>query len=662
MEETNRLIEEKSPYLLQHAHNPVDWYPWGAEAFATAKREGKPVFLSIGYSTCHWCHVMEEESFEDEKVAQIINQNFVPIKVDREERPDVDSIYMEVCQGLTGRGGWPLTIIMSPEKKPFFAGTYFPKRSKRGRSGLLNILTSVAEKWQDDREKLLETGEKIVQNLRQKDGENASNKLSAKESQQLLEQSFEQLQASFDQQNGGFGAAPKFPRAHNLLFLLRYSKVNDSDQALEMVEKTLDSLWRGGIYDQIGGGFSRYSTDQRWLVPHFEKMLYDNALLAIAYLEAYQRTGKDDYARVAEEVLDYVLRDMTADKGGFYSAEDADSEGEEGKFYLWSRAEILEVLGAEKGIEFCDYYDITKAGNFEGQNIPNLIGQTSSKADIDEKFATAKQKLFAARSERVHPAKDDKILTAWNGLMIAALSLATRVLGADKYQEQAEKTVEFIRNNLIRDDCRLLARYRDGEADYLGYVQDYSFLVWGLIELYQSSFKKEYLDLAVKLNQDFCKYFWDEDEGGFYLYGSDGEELITRPKKVYDGAVPSGNSIASLNLWRLAQLTGDNSLLEKLEQQIDFCSNQIKGNPMGYTAFSLSLFYSIGAGQEITINAATSNQAEEFLEVIQGKYLPFATVVVNDDSNDGQVSLRICEDFSCQTPITVVDELKKVLD
>jgi uncharacterized protein YyaL (SSP411 family) len=662
MEETNRLIEEKSPYLLQHAHNPVDWYPWGAEAFATAKREGKPVFLSIGYSTCHWCHVMEEESFEDEKVAQIINQNFVPIKVDREERPDVDSIYMEVCQGLTGRGGWPLTIIMSPEKKPFFAGTYFPKRSKRGRSGLLNILTSVAEKWQDDREKLLETGEKIVQNLRQKDGENASNKLSAKESQQLLEQSFEQLQASFDQQNGGFGAAPKFPRAHNLLFLLRYSKVNDSDQALEMVEKTLDSLWRGGIYDQIGGGFSRYSTDQRWLVPHFEKMLYDNALLAIAYLEAYQRTGKDDYARVAEEVLDYVLRDMTADKGGFYSAEDADSEGEEGKFYLWSRAEILEVLGAEKGIEFCDYYDITKAGNFEGQNIPNLIGQTSSKADIDEKFATAKQKLFAARSERVHPAKDDKILTAWNGLMIAALSLATRVLGADKYQEQAEKTVEFIRNNLIRDDGRLLARYRDGEADYLGYVQDYSFLVWGLIELYQSSFKKEYLDLAVKLNQDFCKYFWDEDEGGFYLYGSDGEELITRPKKVYDGAVPSGNSIASLNLWRLAQLTGDNSLLEKLEQQIDFCSNQIKGNPMGYTAFSLSLFYSIGAGQEITINAATSNQAEEFLEVIQGKYLPFATVVVNDDSNDGQVSLRICEDFSCQTPITVVDELKKVLD
>ncbi|MGM0370231.1 MAG: thioredoxin domain-containing protein [Bacillota bacterium] len=662
MEETNHLIEEKSPYLLQHAHNPVDWYPWGSEAFAKAKREEKPVFLSIGYSTCHWCHVMEEESFEDEKVAQIINQNFVAIKVDREERPDVDSIYMEVCQGLTGRGGWPLTIIMSPEKKPFFAGTYFPKRSKRGRPGLLNILTSVAEKWQDDREKLLETGEKIVQNLRQKDRKNASDKLSAKESQQLLEQTFEQLQASFDDQNGGFGAAPKFPRAHNLLFLLRYSKYNDNDQALEMVEKTLDSLWRGGIYDQIGGGFSRYSTDQHWLVPHFEKMLYDNALLAIAYLEAYQRTDKDDYARVAEEVLDYVLRDMTADKGGFYSAEDADSEGEEGKFYLWSRAEVLEVLGVEKGTEFCDYYDITKGGNFEGQNIPNLIGQTSSKTDIDDMFATAKQKLFAARSERVHPAKDDKILTAWNGLMIAALSLAKRVLGADKYQEQAEKTVEFIRNNLIREDGRLLARYRDGRADYLGYVQDYSFLIWGLIELYQSSFKREYLDLAVELEQDFCKYFWDEAEGGFYLYGSDGEELITRPKKVYDGAVPSGNSIASLNLWRLAQLTADNSLLEKLEQQIDFCSNQIKGNPMGYTAFSLSLFYSIGAGQEITINATTSKQAEEFLEVIWERYLPFTTVALNEDVADGQVSLRICKDFSCQTPITAVNELIKVLD
>jgi len=662
MEETNHLIEEKSPYLLQHAHNPVDWYPWGTEAFALAKREEKPVFLSIGYSTCHWCHVMERESFEDEEVAQIINQNFVAIKVDREERPDVDSIYMEVCQGLTGRGGWPLTIIMTPEKKPFFAGTYFPKRSKRGRPGLLNILTSVVEKWQDDREKLLETGEKIVQNLRQDNSENDNDKLSAKESEQLLEQSFEQLQASFDDQNGGFGAAPKFPRAHNLLFLLRYSKVNESDQALEMVEKTLDSLWRGGIYDQIGGGFSRYSTDQCWLVPHFEKMLYDNALLAITYLKAYQMTDKEDYALVAEEILDYVLRDMTADRGGFYSAEDADSEGEEGKFYLWSRAEVLEVLGIEKGTEFCDYYDITKVGNFEGQNIPNLIGQKSSKADIDDKFATAKKKLFAARSDRVHPAKDDKILTAWNGLMIAALSIAARVLDDDKYQHQAEKTVKFIRDNLIREDGRLLARYRDGRADYLGYVQDYSFLVWGLIELYQSSFKKEYLDLAVELNQDFCKYFWDEAEGGFYLYGSDGEELITRPKKVYDGAVPSGNSIASLNLWRLAQLTGDNSLLEKLEQQIGFCSNQIKGNPIGYTAFSLSLFYSIGVGKEITINAITSDQAEKFLEVIRSRYLPFTTVELNDDLTEGQVSLRICQDFSCQPPITAVDELRKVLD
>ena len=675
---TNHLSAEKSPYLLEHAHNPVNWYPWGSEAFNKAQREDKPIFLSIGYSTCHWCHVMEDESFEDEEVAQILNQNFVAIKVDREERPDIDSIYMDVCQRLTGRGGWPLTIIMTPNKKPFFAGTYFPKYNQRGMPGLINILHKVVQEWKQNKEKLLETGEKIVENLGQEGVNQETKEIETKEIEELLNNAFATLKHKFDKEYGGFGAAPKFPQPHNLLFLLRYAKANNNQQVVQMVETTLDNMWRGGIYDHVGYGFSRYSTDRKWLVPHFEKMLYDNALLTITYLEAYQLTAKEDYSAVAEEILTYIQRDMTNPAGGFYSAEDADSEGEEGKFYLWSKAEIKEVLGPKLGPEFCDYYDITATGNFEGANIPNLIDEEKNKEELDSKFTAAKEKLFSHREKRIHPSKDDKILTAWNGLMIAAFSKAARVLGTKSYQEEAEKAVQFIEDNLIREDGRLLARYREGEAAYLAYVDDYAFLIWGLIELYQTSFKTRYLELALQLNQDFLHYFWDQEEGGLYLYGSDGEELITRPKKIHDGAVPSGNAIAAYNFWRLAQLTADDSLLAKFEAQISSFYQQFKAGPTAYTASLMSLFNLLGEGQEIVVNGNNYDDVKEFIEVINDNYTPFSTILLNLESTVDSLAelnhlftkenfaerkrgVEICKNHTCQTPINNLQELDKVL-
>ncbi|HEX9062716.1 MAG TPA: thioredoxin domain-containing protein, partial [Clostridia bacterium] len=418
---TNKLIAEKSPYLLQHAHNPVDWYPWGDEAFERAKREDKPIFLSIGYSTCHWCHVMERESFEDTEVAHLLNQNFVPIKVDREERPDVDNIYMTACQALTGSGGWPLTVFMSPDGKPFFTGTYFPKNDHARRPGLITILEKVSKSWKENKETLLSSGNRIVQELF---ADTQDEKWDI--SPDPIHDAFLFLTRSFDRKYGGFGSAPKFPTPHNLLFLLRYWYNTKNARALEIVETTLESMYKGGIYDHIGHGFSRYSTDNKWLVPHFEKMLYDNALLAIAYTECYHATKKDFYKTIAKEISDYVLRDMTSPDGGFYSAEDADSEGIEGLFYVWTPDEIKEVLGEERGEIFCRNYDITFIGNFEGKSIPNLIKSVIPQGD-SKTIEECKKQLFLAREKRVHPFKDDKILTSWNGLMIAAMSSAGRI-------------------------------------------------------------------------------------------------------------------------------------------------------------------------------------------------------------------------------------------
>ena len=676
---TNRLIEEKSPYLLQHAHNPVDWYPWGDEAFAKAKAEDKPIFLSIGYSTCHWCHVMEEESFEDQEVAEILNQNFIAIKVDREERPDIDSIYMDVCQRLRGSGGWPLTVVMTPEKNPFFAGTYFPKYAQRGRPGLIDILEKINHLWQTKRDRLENRGQEIITKLKQRQKNRSKSQISDSEMESVLKRSFNDFKVTFNQQYGGFGMAPKFPTPHNLMFLLRYYKAEGNDKALEMVEKTLDSMYQGGIYDHLGYGFSRYSTDEKWLVPHFEKMLYDNALLTIIYLEAYQLTDKKKYALIAEEISTYILRDMTSEAGGFYSAEDADSEGEEGKFYLWAKAEIEALLDDETAERFCKVYDITEQGNFAGKNIPNLITSNYDKQEVDAEFKTARKKLFKARKQRVAPKKDDKILTAWNGLMIVAMAKAGRILADKKYLNAAKDAVEFINQNLRREDGRLLARYRDGEANFLAYAADYAYLIWGLIELYQSSFEVEYLTLALELNDDLLKYFWDEENGGLYFYGSDSEELITRPKKVNDGALPSANSVAALNFLRLSKLAPEKNLAVKAEEQLKAFWSQIKNYPRSYAYFLVAVLFNQVENREIVlVGERNSEKTKKMIVDLNKRFLPFSNVILNDSRNraelikinpilkeqeqiNQQPTAYICKDFSCQEPTTnLIDRVKNM--
>jgi uncharacterized protein YyaL (SSP411 family) len=573
----NHLKDEKSPYLLQHVSNPVDWYAWGDEAFAKAKSEDKPIFLSIGYSTCHWCHVMAHESFEDQGVADLLNQDFVAIKVDREERPDIDHIYMTVCQALTGSGGWPLTIIMDADKRPFYAATYLPRGNQGGMMGLLELLPRVAQLWAEDKDSLLQSSQQISQLI----AEQPEQKNNQSVTLTLLSQAFRQFAQTFDAAWGGFGPPPKFPTPHNLLFLLRYYQSMKEPQALQMVEKTLQCMYRGGIYDHIGFGFARYSTDRYWLVPHFEKMLYDNALLAMAYLECYRLTGKEFYAGVSRDIFSYVLRDMTGPEGGFFSAEDADSEGEEGKFYLWSRDEIEVVLG-EQAEQWAKTYDISQSGNFEGRNIPNLT-RTEQDYEPRQIMEEQRQKLLAYRAQRPRPLKDDKVLTAWNGLMVAAMAMGARILKDDRFLQAASQAVNFIIKNLRRQDGRLLARYRDGHAEYLAYAADYAYLIWGLVELYEASLDDKYLSLALDLNRDLLRYFWDEEKGGLFFYGHDAEILLTRPKEAYDGALPSANAVASLNFLRLARLSPNPELEEKAQQTMDCFAGQIQEHPTAHS-------------------------------------------------------------------------------
>lgn len=614
---------------------------------------------------------MERESFEDQEVAELLNRNFIAIKVDREERPDIDHIYMSVCQAMTGHGGWPLTIFMTPDKIPFFAGTYFPKRDRMGMSGLLTLLVKISEAWAGKRDVLLKSGEEIIRELNHR-GEKADRMVP----ENLLFEAYECYKENFDSLYGGFGRAPKFPSPHNLFFLLRYWHLSKDSHALEMVEKTLDSMLRGGIKDHIGFGFSRYSTDRKWLVPHFEKMLYDNALLAIAFLEAFQ-TGKKEYAEAAREIFTYVLRDMTSSEGGFYSAEDADSEGEEGKFYVWSVDEVLQVLGAEAGSRFCERYDITPTGNFEGMNIPNLV--TAPLPHEEKSFMEdCRRKLFEHREKRIHPYKDDKILTSWNGLMIAALAIGGRVLGSSEYSAAAEKSVKFIADNLIRKDGRLLARYREGEAAIFAGIDDYAFFIWGLIELYESTYRPKYLELAVKLNDDFIRLFGDESEGGFFIYGSDSEQLISRPKDIYDGATPSGNSAAALNFLRLARLTGRHELEEKSDSYFKTFGNDISAYPMGYSHTLTALMFALSKTKEIIVVGEDDlKEAQSFLNVVNEGYRPFTVSMYYDDSLDmiqhlipfisnytavnGQTTAYVCENFSCSYPVTDVGKLRELL-
>lgn len=615
---------------------------------------------------------MARESFQDSKVAEILNKYFVSVKVDREERPDIDSIYMKVCQSITGSGGWPLTIIMTPEQKPFFAGTYFPKDNMGEALGLTAILEYIQKEWKNNKDELVREGDSVLDIIY------ALNKNSpAQLSKDIFKKAFLEFKRNFDTVYGGFGGYPKFPSTHNLLFLLRYFYKTKDAAALEMVEKTLESMYRGGMYDHIGYGFSRYSVDRKWLIPHFEKMLYDNALIVMAYLETFQVTGNKKYARVAEEILEYILRDMTSKEGGFYSAEDADSEGEEGKFYMWSQKEIKDILGQEQGSKFCYYFNITSQGNFRGKNIPSLIGKSIPPEDI-QFIKDSRDKLFKYREKRVHPHKDDKILTSWNGLMIAALALAGRILNNSKYTLAGKKAVDFIYKNLIREDGRLLARYREGESSFPGYADDYAFLIWGLIELYETTYNPEYLKNALELNQDFLKLFWDSKGGGFFLYGKDSEKLIIRPKEIYDGAIPCGNSAAALNLLRLSYLTTNYEFQDKVKQLFENFADEIESSPISCSFSLAALLFSKYPVRQIIISAGKNiNEVKKVLEIINKKYNPFTISLLYSHLNkdlkqmypsiesyiaiEGKFTVYLCENFTCREPITDINLLEEIL-
>jgi hypothetical protein len=682
----NRLSYEKSPYLLQHADNPVDWYPWGEEAFQKARAEDKPVFLSIGYSTCHWCHVMAHESFEDEEVARVLNEHFVSIKVDREERPDIDAVYMNVCQAVTLRGGWPLSIFMTPEAKAFYAGTYFPKTGRMGMPGFVDVLMEIAAAWKNDRQRLIEASEKITRGIQPRAGHDVGPRLET----DTLSKGYDQLLQAFDSRWGGFGSAPKFPTPHNLTFLLRWYRRSGDRGALKIVERTLEAMRDGGIYDQIGFGFHRYSVDEKWLVPHFEKMLYDQAMLAMAYTEAYQVTGKERYARVVREILTYVLRDMTDSEGGFYTGEDADSEGKEGLFYVWTPAEVRDVLGKERADLFCKFYDIGPHGNFEeGRSIAHIripiedfaAREQVEPAELEHLLGEGRERLFAARERRVHPLKDDKVLTSWNGLMIAAMAKAYQALGDQSFVEAARRGADFILARLKAPGPRLYRRYRQGEVANHGYADDYAFLVWGLLDLYEATFDFKYLDEAASLNQVMLDLFWDGEYGGVFFTGREHEPLIARNKEIYDGAVPSSNSVAALNLIRLGRMMGAPDLAEKANQVARAFATRIKAYPSAYTLFLAALEFMIGPNREIVVVGDPGDRETRILaEAVHRSFLP-DKVLLSKPNGGGDEKLNrlaplvkavrgadrataavyVCEDSVCGERLTTVSEVRAAL-
>jgi uncharacterized protein YyaL (SSP411 family) len=696
-EHHNKLIFEKSPYLLQHAHNPVNWYPWGPEAFRLAQKKDKPIFLSIGYSTCHWCHVMAHESFEDPEVAGLMNEVFVSIKVDREERPDIDSVYMMVCQMLTESGGWPLTILMTPDKKPFYAATYIPKETRFGRIGMLDLIPRVKEMWATRRSEMLNSADQITESISA-----ASREMSPGASGEALDEStlkltYDQLSKRFDERYGGFGSAPKFPSPHNLLFLLRYWRRTGSEGALEMVEKTLQEMRRGGIYDHVGFGFHRYSTDSRWLVPHFEKMLYDQALLAMAYTEAYQATGKKEYEEVAQEIFTYVLRDMMQPEGVFYSAEDADSEGVEGKYYVWTLKEAQRVLAPEEATLIVKVFNIRKDGNFTEEvtrkrtesNVLHLrksVKELASDLKVSEealqrRLKAIRQTLFAHREKRVHPNKDDKILTDWNGLMVAALSKGSQVFEESEYAEAAERAVDFILTTMRTPGGRLLHRYRDGQATIPAHIDDYAFLIWGLLELYEATFEARYLETALELNRDLIKHFWDEDGGGFYFTADDSEELLVRHKEIYDGAIPSGNSVAMLNLLRLGRLTAKPDLEEKAATIGEVFSESIRESPSAHTQFMAAVDFGIGPSYEVVIvGSSQAKDTKEMVHALHTDFIPNKVVLLRpidqeasgierlakftkyQTSIDNRATAYVCLNYNCKLPTTDKGKMLELLN
>lgn len=631
--------------MLQHAYNPVNWYPWGGEAFDAAGRENKPIFLSIGYSTCHWCHVMEKESFEDEETAKLINDSFIPIKVDKEVRPDVDSIYMTVCQAFTGSGGWPLTIIMTPSGQPFFAGTYFPKNSMRGLTGLTDILNQVARLWRSDRKALIESANKTTDMLR-RSGDKFRRGVT--QSQRLISTAVTTLKETFDKEYGGFGAAPKFPTPHDLLFLLEYYNVTKDAESLLIAEHTLKQMYKGGIFDHVGGGFSRYSTDRKWLVPHFEKMLYDNALLVMAYVKAFELTGNGMYKKITEKVLTYIENELTSGEGGFYSAQDADSEGVEGKYYVFDWDEIIRLLGKTNGEAFNKHFGVTRQGNFEGKNIPNLLGNPDLFNEDIEKLLPA---VYEYRVGRFSLHKDDKVLLSWNSLMIAAFAECYRVFNERKYLDIAVKADEFVANNLVSGDA-LYASCRNGKRSDHGFLDDYAMYIFAQINLYEITSDKAYLDKAVRLADKAIDEFFDNDNGGFYLYGRSGEQLIFKPKETYDGAIPSGNSFMARNLVKLVEFTNNDKYLDCLEKQLKFMSLSAYAYPHGHCFYLLANLENKLKNHKII--CVPSNNAD--IGGLKSKLEKFHNVTFLDESTNeyplinNKTTYYICTENRCLPP------------
>ena len=689
----NQLSNEKSPYLLQHKNNPVDWHPWGKNAFEKAKKEAKPIFLSIGYSTCHWCHVMAHESFEDSEVAKLMNEVFISIKVDREERPDIDKIYMTVCQIMNNSGGWPLTILMTPDKKPFFAGTYFPKETRFGRIGLIDLILKIKDLWNNQREDLLNSSERITNALQDITLESLGNSLNEKD----LQKAYVQLKTRFDEDYGGFGSSPKFPTPHNLLFLLRIYKRDNNLKALKMVEKTLNEMRKGGIYDHIGYGFHRYSTDEQWLVPHFEKMLYDNALLAFAYIEAFQATKKSQYKETAEEIFTYVMRVMISPEGAFYSAEDADSEGEEGKFYTWQTKDLDAVLNPEEMKLFTSIYNINKGGNYleestrnyTGKNIPHLTENLSSLAEknnlsleeLKKKIENIRIKVFQSREKRIRPYLDDKILTDWNGLMIAALAKGGYVFNDKKYVNIAEKAMKFILETLKDEKGHLLHRFREKSAEIGAYIDDYSFLIWALLELYEATFDTLYLKQASNLIDIQINQFWDNNIGGFYFTAKDGEDLITRQKEIYDGAIPSGNSVSMLNLLRFSQITGDQEYERKADVISRVFAESVRNNPFAHAFLMIAVDFAIGPTYSLVISGDSGkDDTIKLLESIRKEFLPNKTLIHRATEQDippideivdyvlffdkylDKATAYVCINKTCKPPTNEIEKMVEYLN
>ena len=674
---SNHLINETSPYLLQHAHNPVDWYPWGEAALSKAHAENKPILLSIGYSACHWCHVMEHESFENEEIARLMNENFVNIKVDREERPDLDQIYMNAVQMMTGHGGWPMTMFLTPEGVPFYGGTYFPPSDRYNMPGFPRILASVAEAFHSQPEQVASTATAMLGELRRVGLAEPSREIPTTE---VLDSAWRRISANYDRTNGGFGGAPKFPPAMNLEYFLHTHHRTGATEALEMVEHTARKMSEGGIYDQLGGGFHRYSVDAKWLVPHFEKMLYDNALLSRMYLHLYQVTKNPAARRIAEETLDYVAREMTDAGGGFYSSQDADSEGDEGKFFVWSRREILNALGERDGNLFCDYFDVTEDGNFEGQNILHITSSiedtaVTNKLSVEELQAIVdggRQKLFDLREQRIKPDRDEKVLTAWNGLMLSSFAEASAILERSDYRKIAEANARFLLTHLHNDGL-LLRTYKDGEAKLNAYLEDYGCFIDGLISLYEATGELTWLESAISLADKMIEQFWDEAEGGFFFTGKSHEQLIVRSKEFLDNATPSGNSIATLSLLRLGLLTGNDDYRRRPTAVLRLMADQIQMYPsaLGFALSALDFY--LDSPLEVVLVGSPEPALDELLRSLWQTYLPNRVIALCKKNHDQAAALAplfigrdtlatqptafVCQANACQKPATNSDDL-----